>query len=197
MNEKIIGSYFNEKGKRRKIPEYKAWVNMKTRCNDPNFIQYENYGGRGIIVCGSWISDFQQFYIDMGKRPSDKHSLDRIDNNGNYKRDNCRWATKIEQNNNRSVNIYVEYEGENVSIEYITTKSEHSYGILYDRIVKYGWDVRRAINEPLIHKLSDSDVITIRSLKGIETQKETAKRYGLSNTMISHIQTFRCYKDVN
>jgi hypothetical protein len=82
-------------------PEYSAWKHMKYRCSNSFNYNYNNYGARGIKVCDRWIDSFSNFYEDMGNRPSNLHSLDRIDNNGNYELTNCRWATKEVQNSNR------------------------------------------------------------------------------------------------
>jgi hypothetical protein len=81
--------------------EYNAWYHLIIRCTDPNQPDYERYGGRGIKVCERWLNSFANFLADMGPRPSSEHSIDRADNNGNYERDNCRWATKDQQNSNR------------------------------------------------------------------------------------------------
>lgn len=79
--------------------EYRAWVHMRQRCNNPNNPGYLDYGGRGIRVCDRW-NKFENFLTDMGERPEDR-SLDRINNDGNYEPSNCRWATRKTQNNNK------------------------------------------------------------------------------------------------
>lgn len=95
-----------------KTPEYMAWDNMKRRCYDKNSPHFKNYGGRGIVVCQRWLHSFDNFLSDMGKRPSNAHSLDRHPNNdGNYEHSNCRWATKPEQQRNRRNNRWLEYNG--------------------------------------------------------------------------------------
>jgi hypothetical protein len=85
----------------KRTPEYWAWHAMIQRCENPRVKHWENYGGRGITVCSTWRADYRNFLVDMGRKPTPKHSLDRYpDNDGNYGPGNCRWATQKEQMRN-------------------------------------------------------------------------------------------------
>lgn len=95
--------------------EFKAWIDMIRRCTIDANKRFPAYGGRGITVCESWLTSFETFYQDMGPCP-DGYSLDRVDNNGNYCPDNCRWASKHEQSNNKRTNKTITYKGETRTI---------------------------------------------------------------------------------
>ena len=96
--------------------EYGIWGNMLYRCNTETSPLYHLYGGRGVSVSDSWNS-FDTFISDMGKRPSDGHSIDRIDVNGNYCKENCRWATKKEQSRNRTNSVYIFIDGRKLQVD--------------------------------------------------------------------------------
>lgn len=135
------GLFVKTNGKRTK--EYIAWINMQDRCYNPNYENYRNYGGRGIVVCQSWRNSFSRFLTDVGLAPSKKHTLDRINNNGNYEPNNVRWATVAEQNRNKQKTIV--YNGE--SATEASRKLGGCYGLVWSRI-NNGWPVERAFTEP-------------------------------------------------
>lgn len=95
--------------------EYNAWASMIGRCTNIKNKRFDYYGGRGIKICDRWLNSFENFLEDMGKKPTPKHSLDRYpNNNGNYEKSNCRWATHIEQCRNRRSNKWFEYDNKNM-----------------------------------------------------------------------------------
>lgn len=129
-------------------PEYKTWLSMRRRCNDPGDKDYPRYGGRGIRVCQEWDKSFEKFFADMGKRPSKAHTLDRINVNGGYCLENCRWADLLEQANNRRNNIRITYGGrEQTATDWARELGFPEY--VLQRRIKSGWDAERAIETPL------------------------------------------------
>lgn len=110
--------FYKDGHKKDNLAMYRIWSGMKTRCYNKKCKSYKHYGGRGIKVCDRWlgIDGFANFLDDMGKRPTDKHSLDRVDPNGPYSPENCRWATWKQQENNRRINKYYEYDGKKMTL---------------------------------------------------------------------------------
>lgn len=121
---------------------------MMSRCYLPKHSSYSRYGGRGISVCEEW-HDFMNFYNwAMSNGYDDKLTIDRIDNNGNYEPNNCRWVTRMEQSNNISRNRILEYGGKCMTISEWSRELGIDKNTFYKRI-KSGWSVKRAITEPV------------------------------------------------
>ena len=132
----------------KNTPEYEAWAGMKKRCLNPNFKSYNSYGGRGIKICQTWQNSFEQFYKDMGPRPSFEHSVDRIDNNGDYTPNNCRWATRSEQSRNKSVTRLISFKGKTQCLTDWAKEKGLSKDVLWRRL-KAGWSIERALTSPI------------------------------------------------
>lgn len=126
--------------------EYGIWCNIKARCLNKDSEYYDRYGGRGITICDRWKDSFQNFYADMGPRPSPMHSIDRKNNNGNYEPDNCRWATQLEQANNRRSNHFYEHNGISKTLAQWSREYNIAPHKLYKRLIVRGWSFERAIN---------------------------------------------------
>ena len=124
--------------------EYRSWVQMRSRCRNPKHHAWALYGGRGITVCERW-DDFATFLTDMGPRPSTKHSLDRIDVNGNYEPGNCRWATATEQGNNRRDNRYLTHNGQIKTIALWADELGLCVQMIHGRL-KRGWSESDALS---------------------------------------------------
>lgn len=129
----------------RNTREYKIWCGMKTRCLNPNYIKYSNYGGRGISICDAWKDSFQQFFEDMGKCP-DGMSIERTDTNGNYEPSNCVWATDIAQARNKRTSLNVEFDGVMISIKELADRNGIKYPTLRHRIVNMGMSPAKAVS---------------------------------------------------
>lgn len=115
-------------------PTYESWHNMVDRCTNKRNNRYYIYGARGITVCQEWLNSYDNFYADMGKRPLGGYSIDRINVDGNYCKDNCKWSTRIEQQNNTTTNVYYEYNGEQQTLAQIARKEGVKYKSLWNSV---------------------------------------------------------------
>ncbi len=127
--------------------EYRAWQGMFSRCHNSKNLRYKDYGGRGIEVCENWRYSFNNFFSDMGLAPTKNHSIDRINVDGNYCHENCRWATWSEQYSNRRDNLRITYHGVCKSVHEWAAELGMTHHCLRTRI-KRGWSLERAFTEP-------------------------------------------------
>lgn len=127
--------------------EYRTWQGMKRRCLNPNEPGYKNYGGRGIEVCERWKNSYENFYADMGPKPTKTHTLERIDNNKGYCPENCKWATRLEQQGNVRTNRLLTYDNRTMCLAaWARELGVHSSKLTY-RVNKVG--AERAIKSCL------------------------------------------------
>jgi hypothetical protein len=141
-------------------PEYKTWIEINRRCHNEKAKQYSDYGGKGIRVADAWRNSFETFLKDMGQKPSPEHTIDRIDNDGNYEKGNCRWATKEVQANNTSQNVYYEYNGEKYTIAQLAKKFEMPYATMRMRLIYFPIEaaVDRSIKfETFVFKIGEKE----------------------------------------
>ena len=130
--------------------EHMTWCSLFTRCDNPNSHEYKNYGGRGIGICQRWRESFANFYADMGPKPSPTHSIDRIDNEGDYEPSNCRWATGMTQNRNQRTNVFLTHDGETLCLTDWAKRVGISTPALSTRLQR-GWSVADAVTTPRLH----------------------------------------------
>lgn len=160
-NTKSCGCFLDKKRKvglhfihgqsgKNTTPEYRAYKNMMRRCYEIKRKEYTRYGGRGIEVCERWRESFIAFFEDMGSRPSKKHSLDRIENDKGYFKENCRWATSTEQIRNRSISVNIIYNGETKSLKEWCDILGIAYKQTHKRIFSLGWTIPQSLETPFV-----------------------------------------------
>jgi len=132
-----------------RTPEYRAWISIKSRCYNPKTSHYDCYGGRGIRICSRWKTSFKQFFSDMGKRPTPNHSIHRKNNDGNYCKSNCVWATQKIQSRAKTNTRYLNYNGKPTCLADVADSIGIRRQTLQSRIVILGWSDARAISEPV------------------------------------------------
>lgn len=125
--------------------EYITWTNIKARCTNPNNKSYHNYGGRGITVCNRWLNSFENFYKDMGNCPKG-FSIERINNDKEYNKDNCIWASPKTQAMNRRSNFIVNYKGQEKPLKQWCEDLNLNYKKVFARIKQLGWTIDKALS---------------------------------------------------
>jgi hypothetical protein len=181
---------------------YQTWADMRTRCNNPRHRSYPSYGGRGIKVCERW-DDYELFLKDMGLKP-DGLTLERLDNNGNYSPENCKWATYREQSINTRRNRYFEIDGVKLPMVDYAKAVGIPASTLSSRLNQYGWDTKTALNAEKNHienipndpekikylrKLTDKQADEIRQIysKSRISMRKLSEMFGVSATSIANI----------
>lgn len=135
-----------------KTKEYNAWMHMKQRCLNKSNSDYQSYGGRGISVCDRWVNSFENFFSDMGICPFPDYSLDRIDVDGNYEPQNCKWSSPSEQARNKRCSVKLTIDGETKSIHDWAENVEISADTIKARVQKLGREPTDALNLGLYKK---------------------------------------------
>jgi hypothetical protein len=132
----------------KELPEYATWLAMKQRCQDPKSTNYPRYGGRGIKVCHRWTFSFQDFLDDMGKKPTENHSIERKNNSGDYEPDNCIWATPKQQANNRRSNTILSLNGKSQTLSQWADETGFGVNAICNRLHD-GWSVEKTLTTPI------------------------------------------------
>ncbi len=152
----------------QELGEYRVWRRMIDRCSKSPLSKpthtHKNYVDRGIKVCERWLNSFEDFYNDLGPRPSKNHSLDRINNDGNYEPNNCRWATNKEQCNNRRSNRFIDINGEVKTLKQWSEKYNIKYCSLQARLYS-GWGIEDALKIPINSPAANEKAKLIRAQK--------------------------------
>jgi hypothetical protein len=138
---------------RKDSNEYWIWNSMRQRAINPKHKQYADYGGRGIGLCERWLK-FENFYADMGPRPSKGHSIERKENDKGYEPSNCRWATRTEQNQNKRNNRFITANGETLCLAEWARRLNCINSTILGRI-KMGWSEEKAVTVPVRKMLAD------------------------------------------
>lgn len=182
--QKIFGDHDNDRRFKHgmtKSSEFNIWQGIIARCCVESNQAYAYYGGRGITVCDRWKNSFENFYQDMGPRPSKAHSINRIDNDGNYNPHNCKWATQTEQANNTSSNKLITYKDNTKTLIQWASVLGIPYNTLWARIFTYGWDTSKAFETPV------SNHVKLLTYSGESlTVDEWAKKLGISRRIIRY-----------
>ena len=172
-----------------KSREFRIWQNMIQRCTNRNHDAFPRYGGRGIRVSPRWRRSFRCFLLDMGFAPSPSHSLDRTDNDGDYQKSNCRWATKSEQRRNMPDAVRVMFNGKSTALVDVARKAGIRYGTLYKRIVMDRVPIERAIQKRhlLCKEIVQRVASTGETVSTWNSVSEAAASIGVHPSVVSNV----------
>jgi len=193
------GMYISEKKTKHGLchtAEYRSWSMMKNRVFNKKNPAYKNYGGRGISMCDEWIESFERFYADMGNKPSPDHSIDRINNDGDYCPENCKWSTSIEQSRNTRRNVFIEVNGESRCVSAWAQKMGVPKRLIYGRL-KAGWSAYSAVTKQVSHsKLTTIQAKIIKAKHPSVTQKQLATAFKVNASTVADILAGRTWRHV-
>jgi hypothetical protein len=164
-------------------PEYQVWATILQRCRNPKNAGFQGYGARGIGVDDEWLT-FSNFYRDMGNRPSNSHTVERIDNNGNYGPKNCRWATQKEQSRNKRSNKLIEYNGQ---VKCVADWNDHlgfGRGVVGSRLLS-GWSIEEALETPP-GKFPESHPNAIKYRGKVYSIAELSREFGIKRQTLAY-----------
>lgn len=143
----MVIKHGHARGCKKASPTYSSWVACIERCRNPNVRCYSRYGGRGIKVCDRWTNSFENFLEDMGHRPFG-HTLDRINNDGPYCKENCKWSTPKEQGNNRENSPIITWGDVTLNLMQWSEKTGLSKSLIYARFFRQNWSAEKALTTP-------------------------------------------------
>jgi|SRR2546426_4040973 len=192
-------------------PEYRIWAHIKYRCTQPSDAAFEYYGARGIMMCIGWRDSFANFLRDIGPRPSRKHTIERIDNNGHYSCGkceeclangwpfNCRWATQAEQTTNTRRNRMITFEGKTLWLAEWSRIFNLDHKTITSRI-ELGWPLEKVFHTPAVKisgKLTAGKAIEIRArVASGESRVSVATAFGIAKETVRDIVLRKIYKHV-
>lgn len=175
--------------RKERWPEYRAWDAMKQRCGNPKAQGFHNYGGRGIAVCDQW-KEFKHFFLDMGPRPSNAHSLERKDNNRGYSKENCEWALCAKQVRNKRNNRIIDFNGKPMILLDVAKQLGLHPSTLSHRLEVFAGDMGKVLTP---HKLRPLDLgeatnaQILKDLRGGMSERKIAALHGVSRPVIRRI----------
>lgn len=135
-------------GRQERSGTYRTWSNIKVRCYNRKHHKYLGYGGRGIYVCDRWRTSFENFLEDMGERPSQQHTIERMDNDGPYSPENCIWILQNQQQKNTRRSVWITFRGETLCLAGWSQRLNISYNTLWSRF-NTGWSIEKALTYPV------------------------------------------------